>query len=83
VFFRTQSDSWAGIPDIHGVYRVLPSRVLDDEMFRLVVGHADGSHNETLAPRYTKYYRPPTKKSIRFKSRKPRPGNRLRNATAA
>lgn len=77
VFFKTHSDDWAGIPDIHGVYRVL-HRVKADEITRLMVSHAAGEHNEILPPRYTKYYRPfsaPRRKH----SRKPRPGKRLRN----
>lgn len=87
VFFLTGSEDWAGIPDIHGVYRVLANpnrtakRVADDEMKRLVLGHACGAHDETMAPRYTKYYRPePTRKR---KVRKARPGKRLRKLTCA
>lgn len=90
VFFVTNGEDWAGVPDIHGVYGVLvnpdrtPMRVSASEMARMEISHAAGHLNETLPPRFTKYYRPPTKKSVRFKrSRKPRPGNRLRNATAA
>lgn len=98
VFFKTEPDKWAGIPDIHGVYRVMVIRSVDpatgkttsardavteSEMARLVLGHAAGDHARTGEIRFTKYYRPPTKKSVRHKSRKPRPGNRLRNSTAA
>ena len=42
VFFMTAEDDWAGIPDIHGVYRVpfnpngSAQRVLDSEMKRMV-----------------------------------------------
>lgn len=84
VFFLSTGDDWAGVPDILGVYGVLanpdrtPMRVSDSEMKRMVVGHAAGEHNETLPPRYTKYYRAP-EGYRRRKSRKPRPGNRLRN----
>ena len=97
VFFLTDLDDWAGIPDIHGVYDVLvstgldsfgrtiqvPKRVSDAEMARMVISHAAGDHNETMAPRYTKYYRgerpkPPRRSS----SRKPRPGKRIRNIHA-
>lgn len=87
VFFLTKPDDWAGIPDIHGVYRVLtkpnwePSRVTDSEMTRLVLSHATGDHSRTDPPRYTKYYRRPTKKAARY--RRPRPGKRIRNCTAA
>lgn len=82
VFFQTRADDWAGIPDIHGVYGVLTGRVQPNELKRLMVDHACGQHNETGLPRYTRYYRPPSKKSIRYKSRKPRPGNRIRNIHA-
>lgn len=81
VFFLTDGEDWAGIPDIHGVYRVLPSRVLDHEMKRMVIGHAAGEHNETIAPRYTRYYRAP--ESYRRKSRKPRASKRIRNSAVA
>lgn len=81
VFFLTKSDDWAGIPDIHGVYRVLSSRVLDSEMKRMVVSHAAGEHNETLPPRYTKYYRAP--EGYRRKSRKPRASKRIRSFASA
>jgi transcription antitermination factor NusG len=87
VFFLTEADDWAGIPDIHGVYDVLanpdrsPKRVTELEMARLVMGHAKGIHNRTDPAKFTKYYRPaPTRKR---NSRKPRPGNRLRNFAAA
>ncbi|PDT71722.1 antitermination protein NusG [Bradyrhizobium ottawaense] len=64
VFFMTEAEDWAGIPDIHGVYRVPANpngkaqRVKDCEMARLVLGHASGDHNRTDAPRYTRYYNP-------------------------
>lgn len=93
VFFLTKPDDYAGIPDIHGVYRVLssPSQQPDegalaspvspDEMQRLFMGCALNRHTEVAPPRYTKYYRGerPTRKT----SRKPRPGKRIRNAQAA
>lgn len=85
VFFLTKPDDWAGIPDIHGVYRVLtnpdwsPKRVSESEMARLVLGHAAGDHNRTDPARFTKYYRP--EPTTRRKSRKPRPGKRLRSFT--
>jgi transcription antitermination factor NusG len=95
VFFRTQADDWAGIPDIHGVYDVLSGpeyvggeervagRISDEEMERMVIGHANGSHNETLPPRYTKYFTGIKSPAKRKSSRKPRPGNRLRNSHVA
>lgn len=85
VFFYTAGDDYAGIPDIHGVYDVLKNpdgmaqRVLPREMVRLMVDHASGKHDETLAPRYTKYYRPQPSSSARRKSRKPRASKRVRN----
>lgn len=91
VLFRTAPDDWAGIPDIHGIYGVLagpdergrlkPSPVTDAEMIRLFMGSALNHHNQVDAPRYTKYFR--GEKPKRKTSRKPRPGNRLRNYTAA
>jgi transcription antitermination factor NusG len=86
VFFLTDGNDWAGIPDIHGIYSVPANpnhkaqRVRESEMFRMVLGHAGGEHNRTDPPRYTKYFtgeraRPQVRKS----SRKPRPGKRLRN----
>lgn len=92
VFFRASPHDWDGIEDIHGVYRVLanpdfrgdkkiPCRVSDAEMKRLVVEHAAGEHNRTDPPRFTKYYQRPTKKVARY--RRPRPGKRIRNSTAA
>jgi transcription antitermination factor NusG len=92
VFFLTKPDDWAGIPDIHGVYRVLstvaidrageaklkPCRVSDQEMNRLVLGTALNRHTEIAPHRYTKYYRP-SDKPKRKSSRKPRPGKRIRN----
>lgn len=77
VFFLTDGDDWAGIPDIHGVYRVLTSRVMDAEMARLTISHAAGEHNETMPPRYTKYYR--SESTRRKNSRKPRRSKRLQN----
>lgn len=87
VFFLTHPDDWAGIPDIHGVYDVLatadntPKRVSDEEMARMVIGHAAGLHNETAAPRYTKYFRGERPKQVK-KRRRPKPGRRIRNYSA-
>ncbi len=87
VFFLTKPDDWAGIPDIHGVYRVMVVRDRDavtaQEMARMMMGHATGQNNRTGEPRFTRYYRPPTKKAARFRRRKPRPGRRIRNTTGA
>lgn len=83
VFFMTTGDDWAGIPDIHGVYRVLKSQVLPDEMRRLEIDHATGEHDKTGEARFTRYYRPPVRAAngqFKRKRRRPRPGKRLRNA---
>ena len=83
VFFKTEADDWAGIPDIHGVYDVLanpdrsPKRVSDDEMARLMLGHASGTHDLEGRPRYTKYFRGERPKETK-KRRRPRPGRRIR-----
>lgn len=91
VFFMTEADDargeydWAGIPDIHGIYRVpcnpngKAQRVTDQEMMRMFIGHVHGHYNERAAPRYTRYYNPGRRALPRKKSRKPRPGKRLRN----
>lgn len=81
VFFRTDGKDWAGIPDIHGVYRVLPCRIADSEMKRLVVGHICRDHDETREPRYTKYYRPPIIDRRQQKRRRPRRSRRARIPT--
>jgi transcription antitermination factor NusG len=91
VLFQTNGKDWAGIPDIHGVYGVLagpdelgrlkPMMVTDAEMLRLFMASALNRYTKVDAPRYTKYFRGERPK--RKTSRKPRPGNRLRNATAA
>ncbi len=90
IFFLTAADDWAGIPDIHGVYRVLSNpngstmRISDKEMERLVLGHAAGDHNRTGEIRYTKYYRPEIDRPKQCKRRRrPRPGKRIRNLTRA
>ncbi len=83
MFFQTDGDDWAGIPDVHGVYCVLKSRVLDKEMARMMVSHAAGEHNETMPPRYTKYFRGERVKETRRNSRKPRRSKRIRNCAVA
>lgn len=83
VFFRTNGKDWAGLPDINGCYRVLSTAewtaapVTDQEMERIVLAHAAGNHNETRPSQFTKYYRPFV--TPKRKSRKPRPGHRIRN----
>jgi hypothetical protein len=84
VFFLTDGDDWAGIPDIHGVYQVLTGRVSAGEMIRAMVSHAAGDHNETMPARYTKYYRPLAYiRSASRKSRKPRASKRARSSNHA
>jgi transcription antitermination factor NusG len=79
VFFLTDGDDWAGIPDIHGIYHVPANpnhraqRVRDSEMFRMVLGHAGGEYNRTDPPRYTKYFRGERPKPQQAKRRRPRP----------
>jgi transcription antitermination factor NusG len=89
VFFQTSGDDYAGIPDIHGVYRVLsnPSgaakRVQPTEMARLIVDDGSGKHDHTMEPRYTKYYRPqPVVGRKSRRRRRPRPGRQLREKAA-
>lgn len=89
VFFKTAGDDYAGIPDIHGVYCVLKgpdgiaSRVSPAEIGRLMLSHIIGGGNETMAPRYTKYYQPLRYTRVNRKSRKPRQSKRARNTTHA
>lgn len=78
VFFMTTSDDWAGIPDIHGVYRVpfnangTAQRVLDGEMKRISVAHAAGEFDEMMPPRFTRFYGPPIERP-KHKRRRTRP----------
>ncbi len=82
VFFQIDPDHWAGLPDIHGVYRVLftaeykAARVTETEMTRLMLAHAKGTHNRTDPAKFTKYYR--SVQTSKRNSRKPRPSKRLR-----
>lgn len=78
VFFLTERDEWAGIPDIHGVYRVMPGVVRPAEMVRIIVEHSTGVHDRQEMPRYTRYYQKPTKKVARYRRPRPRPGKRVR-----
>lgn len=90
VFFLTTGDDWDGVPDIHGVYRVLSGpaaaeqelqtamRVSEKEMMRIVLGTALNYHTRIDPPRYTKYYRG-DRHEKRKTSRKPRPSKRARS----
>lgn len=78
VFFRTTLDDWGQVSSIEGVQRVLvndgiPMRVSPTDMARMVLGHATGAHNRIEAVINS------DRKSRRKNSRKPRPGNRIRN----
>lgn len=51
LFFLTTPDTWGEVANTEGVYGVLAnngkaSRVSDKEMYRLVMGHVGGWHNE-------------------------------------
>lgn len=79
VFFRTTPEGWGQVSNIEGVQRVLVNdgiamRVSNADMARMVLGHATGEHNRIDA-------RPAAERKQRGKSRKPRPGKRLRNNT--
>lgn len=75
VFFRATDEDWAAVNNIEGV-RVLvnnglPMIVSPKDMARMVMGHALGEHNRLEA-------RLERSKAERRKSRKPRPGKRIR-----
>lgn len=77
LFFMTEGDKWGEVTDINGVCRVLAngtnaSRVSDDEMHRLVLGHATGIHNKIESSPQQPRKRNPARR------RRPRPGKRLR-----
>lgn len=74
VFFRAGHDDWAPVQDIDGVIGVLSNgyramRISHEDMARMVIGHAVGSHNRFEAPAPAR---------DRRKSRKPRPSKRAR-----
>jgi transcription antitermination factor NusG len=76
VFFRTTPDGWGQVSNIEGVQRVLVNdglamRVSNDDMARMVLGHAMGEHNllEAHVARV---------KAGRRRSKKPRPCKRIR-----
>jgi transcription antitermination factor NusG len=76
VFFRATDEDWGAVSSIEGVQRVLVNdglamRVNHTDMARMVIGHATGEHNRLEA-------RIARAKAERKKSRKPRPGNRIR-----
>jgi transcription antitermination factor NusG len=88
VFFMTMGDDYAGIPDITGVYRVLSGptgdalRVPPADIARLMITHAARDKDETMPPRFTKYYNPlRAYRSLARKGRKPRASKRARSST--
>lgn len=89
VFFKTTGDDYAGVPDIHGVYRVLTgacgiaSRVPSSDIARLMLKHIAGDDDENLPARFTKYYQPFRAPRASRKSRKPRASKRARGTTHA
>lgn len=79
LFFRTGAHDWASVRDVEGVHQVLAqgeraSRVTDEEMHRMVLGHATRAYDERdlsgldVEPRERKKRR----------RRRARPGKRLR-----
>lgn len=79
VFFRTTPDDWGRVSNIEGVQRVLVNdgiamRVSNDDMVRMVLGHATGAHNCIGAVVSTA--------RKRGSSRKPRPGKRIRERSS-
>jgi transcription antitermination factor NusG len=89
VFFMTEADDWAGIPDIHGVYRVPANpngrahRVTEAEMALVVFDHAAGKHDWQGAARFTRYYNPQRSEQQRRNPirRRPRRSKRAREIT--
>lgn len=80
VMFRTPHEGWGQVGAIKGVLRVLAdghaARAVDDlEVARLMIDHAAGVHNVRI------YARNDNGQFKRKRSRKPRPGNRIRKAT--
>lgn len=74
------SEDWGEVSNIEGVQRVLTNdglamRVSPADMARMVLGHATGAHNRIEA------YPSSDRRTRAKKSRKPRPGKRLRNNT--
>lgn len=83
LLFMTEPDLWGEVKNVEGVYDVLSnngraSRVTDDEMRRLVLGHILGEANEVdLAGLERQQYR---SKSKRERARRQRPSKRARAA---
>lgn len=81
VFFKTDPEGWGHVSNIDGVQDVLAyssgvaKRVTDDEMMRLVLGHASGDGDRIEAPIR---FEPPRRERKKC-SRKPRRSRRIRN----
>lgn len=80
LFFMTTPKGWAGVRDVDGVHQVLSndgkaSKVLPDEMARMVIDHATGRHNEANLDGLNRRYR--TKREL---ARRSRPSKRARAA---
>lgn len=80
LFFMTPPEGWGSVGATEGVIRVLghagrASKVSDEEMYRLVVDHASGAHNEISAPIAAE--------ARTRRRRKPRPSKRARMRAAS
>lgn len=76
LLFKTEPDKWGAIPEIEGVIDVLAhsniaSRITDEEMYRLTVESAMGTHNK-IESAYGQ------RKRNSRRRRRPRPGKALR-----
>lgn len=74
-------EDWGELRDVEGVYGVLAnagraSRVTEQEMARLTLGHASGAWNEIQAV-------PAERKRYSRRRRRPKPGKRARTLTRA
>lgn len=82
LFFMTKPKDWADVRSADGVHQVLfqakngrASRVLPDEMARMVVDHATGAHNSAALEGLNQRSR-----TKRQHARRPRPSKRARAA---
>lgn len=80
LFFLTNEDDWGAVKNVEGVFDVLSnngkaSRVSDDEMHRMVMGHILGDANDINLDGLERVYNP-----RRRRSRRPRASRRAREA---
>lgn len=80
LFFMTEPEGWADVRDVDGVHQVLSnngraSRVLPEEMLRLVIDHATGIHNSAALDGLNQRQR-----TKRERARRPRASKRARFA---